>query len=75
MKMDVYSTSQAARKVGISRVTLERWISTGKVKAPTALRHAPLRVRLWTEQDVERLRKSKEKFYKKGRGRKPKAKR
>lgn len=68
MKMKVYSTSQAAKIAGISRVTLERWIRDGKVKKPSALGNGPGNARLWTEPEVERVRKYKEKNYYKGRG-------
>jgi hypothetical protein len=32
-------------------------------------------IRIWTDRDVERVRKYKEENYRKGRGRKPKRKR
>lgn len=75
MKMKVYSTSQVAAIVGINRVTLERWISDGKIKRPSALGNGPGNARLWTEPEVARVRKYKAKNYYKGRGgRKPKPK-
>lgn len=69
------STQDVARKVGINRVTLERWLSNGKVKAPKTVRFGKNEFRNWTAADVERVRKFKERNYRKGRGRKPKPKR
>jgi predicted site-specific integrase-resolvase len=69
------STHDVARKVGIHRVTLERWLSSGKVKAPNVVRFGKSVFRNWTAVDVERVRKYKQENYRKGRGRKPKPKR
>jgi len=69
------STQDVARKIGINRVTLERWLSSGKVKAPKTVRFGKSEFRNWTAEDVERVRKYKQKNYRKGRGRKPKPKR
>lgn len=69
------STQDVARKVGIHRVTLELWLSSGKVKAPKTVRFGKSEFRNWTAADVERVRKYKQENYRKGRGRKPKPKR
>ena len=69
------STQDVARKVGINRVTLERWLSSGKVEAPKTVRFGKNEFRNWTPADVERVRKYKHENYRKGRGRKPKPKR
>ena len=69
-----YSTSEAAKKCGVHHITLQRWVSERKVKAPRKTRIGGVVVRLWTNSDLERDRKFKEKNYRKGRGRKPKAK-
>ena len=60
--------------VSVHRVTLQTWLSTGKIKEPRRMKIGGFVVRIWTDRDVERVRKYKEKFYRKGRGRKPKAK-
>jgi excisionase family DNA binding protein len=73
--MENLSTLEVARKVGISRVTLERWLASGKVPAPKTIRFGKNEFRNWTERDVERVRKFKQENYRKGRGRKPKPKR
>jgi predicted site-specific integrase-resolvase len=70
--MSNLSTQDVARKVGINRVTLERWLSSGKVEVPKTVRFGKNEFRDWTERDVERVRKYKKENYRKGRGRKPK---
>lgn len=72
--MGNYSTSQAAQKCGVHHITLQRWVSEGKIKAPRKTRIGGVVVRLWTDGDLERVRKFKEMNYRKGRGRKPKVK-
>jgi predicted site-specific integrase-resolvase len=64
------STVQIARKVGIGRATLERWLATGKVPMPKTIRFGKSEFRDWTAADVERIRAFKRKNYCKGRGRK-----
>jgi predicted site-specific integrase-resolvase len=68
------STQDVARKVGINRVTLERWLSSGKVKAPRTVKFGKNEFRNWTAADVEKVRKYKQQNYRKGRGRKAKSK-
>jgi excisionase family DNA binding protein len=68
------STGDAAKAVGITRATLQAWIASGKIEAPKAQDLGKLRVRLWSESDVARLRRAKEKIYMKEMGR-PKKKR
>ena len=69
--MSPLPTTKAARAVGIDRMTLQRWIRLGKLKAPKTVLRNGRAVRLWTLTDMKRLRETKEKFYRKGRGRKP----
>jgi predicted site-specific integrase-resolvase len=72
--MRTYSTEDMARGLGIHRVTLQRWLSAGKVRASLSM---PMRGRTlwrWTDRDVERVRKFKAANYRKGRGRKKKPK-
>ena len=67
------TTSEAAKAVGIHQVTLQRWIADGKVKAPRPTLLGAVGYRLWSTDDVRRLRKAKEARYRKGRGPKKKA--
>ena len=72
--MKTYSTAAVARKVGIHKVTLIRWLLSGKIREPRRLKNGGMDFRIWTDRDVERVRRYKEQFYRKGRGRKPKGK-
>jgi hypothetical protein len=58
--------------LGIGRQTLHRWIAAGAVEAPHLSRVAGVKVRIWTDRDLEQVRKYKQENYRKGRGRKPK---
>jgi len=69
-----YSTIQVARTVGIGRMTLLRWLKDGKIPEPRRISNGGLDARVWTNRDVERVRKFKQQNYRKGRGRKPKSK-
>jgi excisionase family DNA binding protein len=73
--MASYSTSEAAKKCKVHHITLQRWVSDGKVPAPRKTRVGGVTVRLWTDSDLEWVRKYKQENYRKGRGRKPKPKR
>jgi predicted site-specific integrase-resolvase len=73
--MKDYSTATVASEVGISKVTLKRWLIAGKIREPRRIKQGGVELRLWTTRDVERVRKYKLENYRKGRGRKPKPKR
>jgi excisionase family DNA binding protein len=74
MSPKAYATREAAKTVGISRATLQAWIKSGKVRAPEPTEFGGGSARLWSESDVARLRRAKEKLYMKDLGR-PKKKR
>ncbi len=65
-----YSTATVARTVGIGKRTLLRWLYDKKIAEPKRLTEGGQVIRLWTERDVERVRRYKEANYMKGRGRK-----
>ena len=69
--MKEMTTTEVAEVVGIGRATLHRWIASGQVSAPQAVVRFGHSLRLWSQTDIERLRKIKEQIYRKGRGRKP----
>jgi DNA-binding transcriptional MerR regulator len=54
-----YTTTQAAKKAGITRQTLHFWVSSGLVKAPAPVKIGQRAFRLWTERDVQRLKEFK----------------
>ena len=55
-------------------MTLERWLSGGKLEAPKIIRFGRNEFRNWTPADVERVKQFKAENYCKGRGRKPRKK-
>lgn len=67
------STKEVAKQLGIARSTLELWIQQGKVK-PKKVQIGEQEYRLWTEGEIERVRRVKKKTYRKGRGRKKEVK-
>ncbi len=64
------STEEVAQVVGINPATLERWLSSGKLKPPKQMRVGRRVFRLWRKRDIKRVERYKEKHYRKGRGRK-----
>jgi excisionase family DNA binding protein len=64
-----YTTREAAKAVGITRVTLQAWIAKGKLKAPQMRIVDGRAVRLWTASDMAALRRVKAKVYMKQMGR------
>ena len=66
--MKTYSTAQVARMVGVHKVTLQRWLLSGKVREPRRIRNGGVNARIWTNRDVERVKKYKAASYMKGRG-------
>ena len=71
--MSPLSTKEVAKIVGIGHRTLERWVSQGRV-GPKAIVIGRNAYRLWTEREIDKVRRVKEKTYRKGRGRKKKPK-
>jgi predicted site-specific integrase-resolvase len=51
------STREAAKKLGISYVTLASYVKLGKVPLPETAKHGSRTIHLWTEQDIEHVRK------------------
>lgn len=71
--MSPRSTREVAQLVGIHLRTLETWISAGKVK-PATVKIGEKTYRLWSDREIEKVRRVKEKTYRKGRGRKKESK-
>jgi hypothetical protein len=55
--MSDVSTREAAGKLGISLISLQRYIAAKKITAPKLQRIGGVRIRLWTDQDIKRVRK------------------
>lgn len=54
--MSKLSTEQVAKKLGIGKSSLSRYILSGKVPAPPETMAGGIRLRLWSDSEVERLR-------------------
>ena len=73
--MPTFSTVKVAKMLGIGWSTLYRWIVDGKVEAPPVQCLNGLEIRLWTENDIEKVKNYKKEHYW-GRGsKKPRKKR
>jgi DNA-binding transcriptional MerR regulator len=57
--LNAYSTGDAARKIGVSRQTLQTWIEADNILAPRLRKVGRMRIRLWTNADIERARRFK----------------
>jgi excisionase family DNA binding protein len=64
------TTRYAAKEVGISLMTLQRWIANEDIRAPRLEIVNGRAMRIWKANDLERLRALKTKIYCRGRGRK-----
>jgi len=56
--MSAFSTFQVAKILGISKSALSRYILSGKVSAPPETTAGGIKLRLWTETDIEQLRRA-----------------
>ena len=55
--MKTYSSNQAAKKLGLGVSTLSTYISVGKIEPPPSVTTGDITVYLWTDADIERVRK------------------
>lgn len=56
--MRKFSTSEAAKMLGLYRPNLQRAMAEGRVPAPPLVSVGGVKVRLWSDKDVERARKA-----------------
>jgi excisionase family DNA binding protein len=61
VSVKTYSTTHAARKLGVTRLTIQRHIAAGTITAPKLQRLGGVTVRIWTERDVQRVKKQLQK--------------
>jgi predicted DNA-binding transcriptional regulator AlpA len=54
--MAEYTTRQAAKKFGISMMSLNRYIAAKKIPAPEVKKLGGLKFRVWTEAEIEHVR-------------------
>jgi len=55
--MPTFSTRDAAKQLGLDATTLSRYIAAKKVPAPKVVSTGGITVHLWTQRDIERVRK------------------
>jgi predicted site-specific integrase-resolvase len=68
MGIELLNSTQAAKVVGISLMTLQRWIALGKFRPPKLSIRNGRAVRLWDMTALERLGVAKAKYYGRGKG-------
>jgi len=61
--MPTYSSVEVAELVGVSWDTLNRWIREKKFPVPLVRSMGRIQVRIWTEHEVENVRKYKADHY------------
>lgn len=56
--MKACSSREAATKLGISLMTLQRYIAASRIKVPRLQKVGGVTVRLWTARDIEKARRA-----------------
>jgi len=54
--MKTLSTTQAAKRLGITPMTLSRYIRAGKVPKPKTATSGGITIHFWTEAEIEHVR-------------------
>jgi len=54
--MRSYATRDVAKRLGLSLITLKRYIAARKIPVPPLRRLGNISARLWSERDIERVR-------------------
>jgi hypothetical protein len=52
----IYTTSEAAERLGKHPTTLRRWVRSRKVPAPPRMRSTGMNARVWTDSDIKKVR-------------------
>lgn len=55
----MYTTPQAAKKIGVSFLTIHRWLRDGKIRPSQAISLRGRTLWLWTDGDIAKGRKVK----------------
>ena len=56
--MKTYSTVDVAKMLGIAQPNLQRLIREGKIDAPPVQTLGRVKVRLWTNKDIQKAKKA-----------------
>ena len=51
-----YSTREAAKELGISMTTINRYVASKKIPLPPLTRVGGVKVRLWSDKDLTKVR-------------------
>jgi predicted DNA-binding transcriptional regulator AlpA len=54
--MKTFSTRQVARQLGITHVTLIKYIAQKRIPAPKAVSSGGMTIHLWTAEEIEHVR-------------------
>ena len=55
--MNHYSTREAAKKLGLHLITIQKYIAAGKIPVPPmSMSIGGGKVRIWTDQDIEKVK-------------------
>ena len=73
--MQTHSTAKVLKLVGIGAETLYRWMHEGKIPRPPLQTLAGMKVRLWSDDDVNEIKTFKAEHYWGKGGRKNRSKR
>jgi predicted site-specific integrase-resolvase len=60
-----YSTLQVAKLISVTSDTLHRWIRECRIEAPPIQSLGGMKVRLWSQEEVDKVRKYKAEKYRK----------
>jgi len=63
IKMRQFTISEAAKELGIQRNTLYSWIRGRQIPAPKEVFVSGIRLRVWTEKQMNKLREYKASSY------------
>ena len=55
----IYSTGDAAKRIGVSRQTLQTWIDRKSIPTPRLEKVGRVTIRIWKNADIEKARKFK----------------
>ena len=57
--MKQYSTREAAKKLGLHLITIQKYIAAGKIPVPPmSMSIGGGKVRIWTDEDIEKVKKA-----------------
>ena len=65
-----YTTKEVAKTIGVSYLTLLRWLYAKKLAEPERMMYNGQNLRLWTKADIERARRYKKEGLRERRSRK-----